>query len=134
MQTRIYLVEDNPFILEWLTAALEELTPARVIGSASTEAQACDWLTLHQNDWDMAVLDLWLAQGTGVQVIKCIAKTGTQKIVILTNYVTQEMRKYCLTLGADAFFDKSTEIEEFTRYVIRECPAQQAAPEPHTHL
>lgn len=134
MHTRIYLVEDNAFILEWLTEALEELTQARVIGSAATEAQACDWLTRHHDVWDMAVLDLWLAQGNGVEVMKCITKTATQKIVILTNYAPKEMRKYCLALGADAFFDKSTEIEEFTRYVMRECPAQHAVPEPHAHL
>ena len=118
MQTRIYLVEDNPFLLEWLTQALEDLTHARVIGSAATEAEASDWLTVHQDSWDIAVVDLWLAQGNGLQVIKCVRKTPTQKIIILTNYVTKEMCKSCLTSGADAFFDKSTEIEEFTSYVI----------------
>lgn len=118
MQTRIYLVEDNPFILEWLTQALEELTHARVIGSAATEAEASHWLRVHQDAWDIAVVDLWLAQGNGLQVIKCVKKAETQKIIILTNYVTKEMRKSCLNSGADAFFDKSTEIEEFTSYVI----------------
>lgn len=134
MQTRIYLVEDNPFILEWLTQALEELTHARVVGSAATEAEASHWLKVHQESWDIAVVDLWLAQGNGLQVINCIRKTPTQKIIVLTNYVTKEMRKFCLASGADAFFDKSTEIEEFTTYVTQACPAKRPVSEPHPHL
>jgi DNA-binding NarL/FixJ family response regulator len=37
-------------------------------------------------------------------------------VVVLTNYPTQEMRRRCLALGADAVFDKSNELEAFFEY------------------
>jgi DNA-binding NarL/FixJ family response regulator len=35
------------------------------------------------------------------------------KVLVLTNYATADIRQRCLRLGADAVFDKSTEIEGF---------------------
>ena len=34
------------------------------------------------------------------------------KRVVLTNYATLDMRSRCRALGADAVFDKSTEVDE----------------------
>ena len=33
--------------------------------------------------------------------------------MVLTNYPTPEMRRRCIALGADAVFDKSTELDAF---------------------
>lgn len=129
MQLRIYLVEDNPIILEWLAEALEELTDTKVIGSSGTECEACRWLNAHKGLWDVAVVDLWLAQGNGLQVIKHLNRTDSQKVVVLTNYPTPQMRELCMSAGADAFFDKSTEIDEFTTYVFEENAHQQEPPD-----
>lgn len=128
MQLRIYLVEDNPIILEWLAEALEELTDTKVIGSSGTEGEACRWLNAHKGLWDVAVVDLWLAQGNGLQVIKHLNRTDAQKIVVLTNYPTPQMRALCMSAGADAFFDKSTELDEFTTYVFEENAHHQEPP------
>jgi DNA-binding NarL/FixJ family response regulator len=128
MQTRIYLVEDNPVILQWLAQALEELAQARVVGSAATQNEACQWLNGHPGDWDAAVVDLWLAQGNGIHVIECLSASPGQKIVVLTNYPTPHMRQLCRSAGADAFFDKSTELDEFINYMAREFGHAKAAP------
>jgi DNA-binding NarL/FixJ family response regulator len=128
MQTRIYLVEDNPLILEWLAQALEELAQARVVGSAATQAEACEWLNGYPGGWDAAVVDLWLAQGNGILLIKGLRPSPAQKIVVLTNYPTAHMREVCLSAGADAFFDKSTELDEFLDFMARELGHAKAAP------
>jgi DNA-binding NarL/FixJ family response regulator len=120
MPFRIYLVEDNPVILQWLVQALEELAQARVVGSAATQNEACQWLNGHPGDWDAAVVDLWLAQGNGIQVIERLSASPGQKIVVLTNYPTQHMRQLSISAGADAFFDKSTELDEFIDFMARE--------------
>ena len=117
MPLRIYIVEDSPLILEWLALTLEELTESEVVGSAATEAQACHWLAANDAAWDVAVVDLWLAQGNGIQVIKCLQRRPEQRVVVLTNYPTQQVRQMCESAGADAFFDKSTELDEFTGYI-----------------
>ena len=66
MQLRIYLVEDNSIILEWLAEALEELTDNKVIGSSGTECEACRWSSARSFSWDVVVVDMWLAQGNGL--------------------------------------------------------------------
>lgn len=121
MRLRIYLVEDSPVIRAALSESLEELVGARVVDSASTEAEACQWLADHPNDWDLAVVDLFLLQGSGLNVVKsCSNRALRQKIIVLTNYATPAMRERCLASGADAVFDKATEIDEFTDYAINE--------------
>ena len=93
---------------------MEELAQARVVGSAATQFDACQWIYGRRDDWDAAeVVDLWLAQGNGIHLIECLSALPAQKIVVLTNYPTQNMREVCMSAGAHAFFDKSTELDEF---------------------
>ena len=121
MRLRIFLVEDSPAIRAALSESLEELVGARVVDCASTEEAACRWLAEHPNDWDLAVVDLFLLQGSGLNVVKsCSNRALRQKMVVLTNYATPAMRQRCLASGADAVFNKATEIEEFTSYALNE--------------
>lgn len=121
MRLRIFLVEDSPVIRDNLAESLEELTGARVVGSASNEDEARQWLADNASGWDLAVVDLFLLQGSGLNVVKsCGNRALRQKVIVLTNYATPPIRQRCLALGADAVFDKATEIEEFTRYAVDE--------------
>ncbi|MGC1174256.1 response regulator [Polaromonas sp.] len=121
MRLRIFLVEDSPIIRDNLAESLEELTGARVVGSASNEDEARQWLADNASGWDLAVVDLFLLQGSGLNVVKsCGNRALRQKVIVLTNYATPPIRQRCLALGADAVFDKATEIEEFTRYAVDE--------------
>ncbi|WP_395058821.1 response regulator transcription factor [Polaromonas sp.] len=121
MRLRIYLVEDSPVIRDALSESLEELVGARMVGWASSEADAIQWLAENPSGWDLAVVDLFLLQGSGMNVVKgCANRELRQKIVVLTGYATPQMRERCLAAGADAIFDKSTEIDEFTTYAINE--------------
>lgn len=121
MRLRIFLVEDSPVIRDNLAESLEELTGARVVGSASNEDEARQWLADNPAGWDLAVVDLFLLQGSGLNVVKsCGNRALRQKVIVLTNYATPPIRQRCLALGADAVFDKATEIEEFTKYAVEE--------------
>lgn len=114
---RTYLVEDNPLVYENLAATLQEFAAARIVGSAAGEQQAIDWLGRHRTCWDLAVVDLLLAQGTGLGVLgACRKRPSTQKIVVLSNYATTETRARCQALGADAIFDKSTGLDALIDY------------------
>lgn len=107
-----FLVEDNMTIRDQLIPTLEELTQASVLGTAETELEAVHWLKTHDGDWDIAVVDLFLKAGSGIGVLRgCEARKPHQRVVILSNYATADVRAQCLALGADAVFDKSTELE-----------------------
>jgi DNA-binding NarL/FixJ family response regulator len=70
----------------------------------------------NRQSWDIAVVDLNLHEGTGMGLIEGLHKTGDQKVVVLTAYVTARMRDCCTRAGADAVFDKLTGFEEFTDF------------------
>jgi two-component system OmpR family response regulator len=105
------LVEDNRVIRENLIPTLEALSQARIEGVAETEAEAIGWLESNEG-WDVAVIDLFLREGSGLNVIAwCSGRKANQRVVIFSNYATNEVRRRALLLGADAVFDKSTEVD-----------------------
>ena len=50
-----------------------------------------------------------------------------QRVVVLTNYATPDIRARCLELGADAVFDKSNELDDFFAYCAHDRPSQMGA-------
>ncbi|OOG39441.1 response regulator [Polaromonas sp. A23] len=121
MALMTYLVEDNPTILDNLIETLEEIALVTVVGHAATEKEATRWLSLHDGQWQLAVVDMFLREGTGLGVLAgCREREPCQKVVALTNFATPEIRSRCLVLGADAVFDKSNELDEFFAYCIAE--------------
>lgn len=114
---RTFIVEDSPLILDRLTAALEELAPVQVIGTASDENGAISWLAQPDHAADLIIVDIFLKAGTGVGLLRTLARLGVPgKRVVLTNYATPAMRRICLELGADRIFDKSSELEDLVAY------------------
>lgn len=112
-----YIVEDSATIRENLISTLEEIAPVKVVGFAETEHEASMWLSSHNGDWQLAIVDLFLKEGSGLGVLKgCQNRNADQKVVVLTNYATNDIRRRCAELGSDAVFDKSNELEELLDY------------------
>ena len=121
MKIRTFLVEDNHIILENLVSTLEELAPVEAIGMADSEEEGAEWLNSHTEQWDLAIVDLFLKKGSGLGILAACRRRGErQKMVVLSNYPTSEVRLRCAQLGVDAVFDKSTEIDALVNY----CAAQ----------
>ena len=117
MRLKTYLVEDNPTIRENLIATLEELVDIDAIGVSDTENEAKLWLRDNPGKWDLAILDLFLKQGSGLGVLAaCRDRQPSQKVVVLTNYATTDIRQRCSQLGVDAVFDKSNEIDGLVEF------------------
>ena len=124
MDLRTYIVEDNATIRENLIGTLEELASIEALGWAETENEAKGWLAQHDGQWDLAIVDLFLKQGSGLGVLEaCRGRVTGQRVVVLSNYATADMRKRCLQLGADAVFDKSNEIDALIEYCIEQAEA-----------
>ena len=112
-----YLVEDSATIRDNLISTLEEIAPVKVVGFAETEDEASAWLSNHNGDWQLAIVDLFLKEGSGLGVLKgCQNRNANQKVIVLTNYATTDIRRRCAELGSDAVFDKSNELDELLDY------------------
>lgn len=112
-----FLVEDKPAIRQTLVETMEEIAPLRFVGIADSEDSATQWLQAHPGDWDLAIVDLFLAQGTGFGVLKkCRGRRPQQKVVVLTSYYQPDLLRRCRDLGADDIFDKSREVDKLVDF------------------
>jgi DNA-binding NarL/FixJ family response regulator len=123
-----FLIEDSVEIRDSLIPALQELASTKVVAHAETEKDALTWLAEHPHDWHIAVVDLFLKEGSGLGVLALSGpRQPNQRMVVLTNYATKDMRERCAKLGADAVFDKSNQLDEFFDF----CLAQFKLGNPH---
>jgi CheY-like chemotaxis protein len=105
---RVFLVEDLQRMRGLLGELFDSLGGFSVVANASTEAEANLWLDEHPGGWDVAVVDLVLEQGAGMNVIRrCRNDPSGGRIVVFSSYATPGVRQHCIDLGADAVFDKS---------------------------
>ena len=119
-QLKAFIVEDSPVIRENLVAALEEMAPIDVIGTADDEASAVTWLARSENRCDLVVVDIFLKSGSGLGVLSASTQLPSHtKLVVLSNYATPDMRRKCMEMGADKVFDKSNEIDALITYCQR---------------
>lgn len=127
VRLRTYIVEDNATIRKNLIETLEELTSVQAVGMAETEAEGKLWLSQNPQAWDLAIVDLFLKQGSGLTLLTAMRqRQPLQKVVVLSNYATPDIRERCAALGADAVFDKSNEIDLLISYCQGQKPALQA--------
>jgi DNA-binding NarL/FixJ family response regulator len=116
---RTFVVEDSPVIRENLIAALEELGPVSVVGAAEDEDAAVDWLRQATPGVDLVIVDLFLKSGSGLGVLASARRRRRrERMVVLSNFATPDMRRKCLEAGADQVFDKSAEIDALIQYCV----------------
>ncbi|MFO1182272.1 response regulator [Ottowia sp.] len=126
---RVYFVEDNTVIRDRLIVTLNEWVGITPVGHAEGEQDGSAWLTRADSVWDLAIVDLFLKQGNGLGVLQaCRGRLAPRKVVVLTNYVTPDVRARCHAMGADAFFDKSSDLEALFDYCTQLRTALQAPP------
>lgn len=117
MLINTFLVEDRADIRDTLIQAMEEIAPCKFVGHANSETTARQWLHEHDEDWQLAIVDLFLADGSGFGVLQdCQKRRPGQKVVVLTGYSHNNISSKCLALGADEVFDKSGDLEKLVAY------------------
>lgn len=127
------LIEDSPTIRSELISALAEFADIEVIATAEMADQGIAVLQAHADRWRLAIVDMLLKAGNGLQVLRAArARRSDQHMIVLTNYATPEIRRKSIECGADAIFDKSSELDQFLELCRQYStdPAPQAAHAP----
>ena len=120
MPFSVFLVEDDPRLQIPLSESINAVCEAEVVGIADTENRAVIWLNSHPDGWELAVLDLFLKDGTGFGVLERLTPPASRsQVIVLTNSATEENRNRCLALGALAVYDKTTELHLFLEHCLR---------------
>ena len=124
---RTLIVEDSALALRELVSVLQESSAIQVVATSDSQSGALKTMRGAAEAYDLIVIDVFLKQGSGLRVLSDAKLLQSQaRVVVLTNYATLDVRKRCISLGADRVFDKSKQLEEFIDY----CGAVERADEP----
>ena len=114
LRTKIFLVDDHPLVREWLTNLLHQQMDFQVCGETGHAAEALQLIAAARPD--IAILDLSLSSGSGLELIKDI-KTSQPGVAVLVLSMHDEMlyAERALRAGASGYIMKS----EATQKVIQ---------------
>ncbi len=118
IRLRIFVAEDSRAVLESLLAMIETVERVSVAGMSSQTAEAIP--QIERLSPDLAILDLRLADGSGLDILRAIRAGGRKKplVVIFSSNVTRRLKIICFALGADYVFDKARESSQLEDLLI----------------
>jgi DNA-binding NarL/FixJ family response regulator len=117
----VFIVDDSPVVRDRLVTMISELPNVEIVGQADIAFEAIDSIRLLRPTF--VVLDISMPGGSGMYVLETIKKDRPgPTVIMLTNFAHDPYRQKCIQLGADYFFDKSTEFERVTE-VLRHSPS-----------
>ncbi|HVO46365.1 MAG TPA: response regulator transcription factor [Steroidobacteraceae bacterium] len=119
-QRRVLLIEDSAVLTRRLIDLLSEPGRIEVAAQATTQTEAVT--RLQETAFDVLVVDIELAEGNGVAVIRHARQLyppdAQPLIVVLTNYASDFVRDHCFAAGADYFLDKMRDISLLKAVVV----------------
>jgi Response regulator containing a CheY-like receiver domain and an HTH DNA-binding domain len=108
---KVLVVDDSEVIRNRLLYLLADINGLNVVGQAGNAAEG--YALYRSLDPDIIILDIRMPGESGISLLQKIKQDSQATIIaILTNYPYSAYRKRCMELGADYFFDKSTEFEK----------------------
>jgi DNA-binding NarL/FixJ family response regulator len=116
---RVLLIEDSPALRHLLSGMIEDIAGVEIIGEVDAEDQAL--AVIEQFHPDVAIIDLELNQGSGLNVLRqiCAQPDRYQGVhaVVFSNHAHASVRERCRMLGASAFFDKTFQMDDLLDYL-----------------
>jgi DNA-binding NarL/FixJ family response regulator len=115
---KVLIADDSEIVRERLAYLLGDVEGLQIVGQAEDAVEGRDLAAALKPD--VAIIDVRMPRGSGVDVLRAIKRDNPDATVImLTNFVDPEARALCLAQGADYFFDKSIEFDQAVA-VLRE--------------
>lgn len=111
----VFIVDDSEVVRDRLSELLSDVQGLSVVGFAAGEQEAIGklrGLVSLGTVPDVIILDLQLAEGSGIGVLKALRREGPRtRVVLLTGFAQPLIRQICLEQGADCFLDKFFELD-----------------------
>jgi DNA-binding NarL/FixJ family response regulator len=110
-EVKVLIVDDSAVVQDRLAEMLSEVEGVEVVARASDPVAAVS--SLRDLRPHVVILDIRMSGGSGINLLKSIKQDKSPPVVImLTNYPYPQYRKKCAELGADFFYDKSTDFDK----------------------
>jgi DNA-binding NarL/FixJ family response regulator len=109
---RLFVVDDHPLFTSLLSEIVADDQDLKIVGTAQSAKAAID--ALRETESDIVVLDLMLPDMSGIEVIEVLRRENlANKIVVCSGVGTQEAIEMAYSLGAHAFIEKTSNVQEF---------------------
>ncbi len=113
---KIFLVEDAPVVRSKMVMLIGAIAGVVIVGEAEDSDTALAGIRACKAD--VAIVDLRLAAGNGIDLIATLSRSDPQVVKIaLTNHSGAAFRSACKTAGAEFFFDKTAEFDAACRTI-----------------
>jgi DNA-binding NarL/FixJ family response regulator len=107
----VLVVEDSLLIIERIIRLLSEADNIKMVIHAANYAESLKMI--NEISADIILLDLNLPDKSGLELLKEIKSNQPQvKVIVLTNHASDNYREICTYMGADYFFDKSSDFDK----------------------
>ena len=108
---RVAIIDDSVVIRQRLVAMIDETPDIKVVCTATDGREGLECVLHHKPD--VVILDIRMPVMGGIEVLEALRQRDvTPTVLVLTNFPYPVYRKKCHELGAELFFDKSTEFAE----------------------
>ena len=110
MKSRLHVLitDQSPLVAPRIRELLDGYSGAIVLGEARNDAETL--LMLELTKIDVVILDVHLPVRMGLTLLHEIkARHPHIKVIVFSNYAKSLFKNYCVKLGADYFYEKSTE-------------------------
>jgi diguanylate cyclase (GGDEF)-like protein len=108
-ECRVLVVDDEMTFCELLCSAIEsryKVTPCHTGREAIS--------LLEQNDFDVVVTDLRLADISGIEVLRCAkTKDPYTEVLVMTGFASLESASVAIDLGAISYIEKPLQLDDF---------------------
>lgn len=114
---RVLIVDDSAAVRSRLAAMIGEQDGVTEVIEAGDGDEAL--AIIGRQRLDVVILDLHLPGTNGLAVLGTLGRaTQRPRLVVLTNDATELHRRECTLLGADHFFDKSSEFDRVVALMV----------------
>jgi CheY-like chemotaxis protein len=109
-EVKVLVAEDNSIARKGLRILLASLPEVRIVAEATTIPEALAAFDFHEPD--VAILDIQMPGGTGLDVLRHIRSHSQDCLVIMNSGSVRDVYEaICREAGADYFFEKGRDHE-----------------------
>ncbi len=117
-KVRLFLVDDHPLVREWLAQLLQGEADFEVVGEAEDAAAAL--AAMEQSPPDLAVVDLSLRSGSGLELIKSLrARLPAVQVLVLSMHEELTQVERALRAGAAGYVMKRESTQQIVEAIRR---------------
>lgn len=117
-RARVFIVDDHPIVRRGIADLVEAAPDLRVVGEAGDARSAL--AALEKGACDVAIVDIALGEGSGLELIKQLRAEGRgPKVLVLSMHDDRLYAERCIRAGASGYVNKAEAGEQVVEAIRR---------------